>query len=265
MRKLGIAVLAVGAILTTLAVSGAARADHSWSTYHWARTSNPFTLRVIDSVTNFWQFEFETALSEWGSATQQSPIRLTKASSDDTSRTRRQCRASAGQIRVCNDAYGLNGWLGLATIGIDSRGHIDRGTAKMNDSYSSYWADPNEQRHVMCQEIGHLFGLGHTSEDGSSQNTCMDYSRSPTSISPNAHDYEQLRTIYQHLDTYNSYTTSSAGSATPKTVPAELPPGVPLGALLVHTSQFEDVYVMGRPDGGGWWIFHVRIAPEGAR
>ena len=35
----------------------------------------------------------------------------------------------------------------------------------------------------MCQEIGHVFGLGHTSGDDSSQSTCMDYSRDSSSSS----------------------------------------------------------------------------------
>lgn len=59
---------------------------------------------------------------------------------------------------------------------------------------------PAEQAHVMCQEIGHTTGLGHTSEDGSSQQTCMDYSQDPGSTAPNAHDYAQLESIYAHLD-----------------------------------------------------------------
>jgi hypothetical protein len=49
----------------------------------------------------------------------------------------------------------------------------------------------------MCQEVGHTFGLGHTSTDGSSQNTCMDYysntsSSDWTSTGPNQHDFDQL-------------------------------------------------------------------------
>jgi hypothetical protein len=47
----------------------------------------------------------------------------------------------------------------------------------------------------MCQEVGHLFGLGHTSEGGSSQGTCMDYSNSPDSQWPNAQDYDMLACV----------------------------------------------------------------------
>ena len=193
MKKVRRIIVGVGAALAALAAVGVASANHSWSNYHWARTANPFRLQVVDSVTTAWQGEYNTALSEWGAS---SVIDLVTSSADDSNRTRRQCRAVAGRMRVCNDSYGQNGWLGLATIGLDSRGHIDRGTAKMNDSYASYWTIPGEKRHVMCQEIGHVFGLTHTSDDGTTQNTCMDYSQSITSQSPNAHDYEQLQTIF---------------------------------------------------------------------
>jgi hypothetical protein len=100
-------------------------------------------------------------------------------SSNNSTKIRKRCNATSGKIRVCNAAYGNNGWLGLASINVDSSGHITKGTAKMNDSYASYWEVPNEKSHVMCQEVGHLFGLGHTSEDGLSQMTCKDYSPIP--------------------------------------------------------------------------------------
>ncbi|MFX6540611.1 hypothetical protein ABTG54_21480, partial [Acinetobacter baumannii] len=60
---------------------------------------------------------------------------LVVTASDDSRRTRKQCRAVSGMIRVCNAEYGFNGWLGLASINLDSRGHITQGTAKVNDSY----------------------------------------------------------------------------------------------------------------------------------
>jgi hypothetical protein len=113
----------------------------------------------------------------------------------------KNCRGVDGTIQVCNAAYGFNGWLGLAQIWI-SGVHIVKGTAKMNDSYfnSPSYSYTNE-RHVMCQEIGHGFGLGHQDESGADLNTCMDYSDALDNPSPNAHDYQQLETIYNsHLD-----------------------------------------------------------------
>ena len=60
-------------------------------------------------------------------------------------------------------------------------------------------------QHVICQEVGHTFGLDHQSTDGSSLNTCMDYyhntSASDTrSTHPNQHDYDELGIIYSHVD-----------------------------------------------------------------
>ena len=78
-----------------------------------------------------------------------------------------------------------------------------------NDYYfgnSSYqYNNTAEIQHVICQEVGHTFGLGHQDESEISLNTCMDYyhntSASDTqSTHPNAHDYQQLQTIYIHLD-----------------------------------------------------------------
>ena len=94
------------------------------------------------------------------------------AKADDKKGTRKGCKAVPGQMRVCNAAYGNNGWLGLAQIWLDGNGHIVQGVAKMNDSYSSVWTDPAEKNHVFCQEVGHVLGLDHTSVDGSSQQSC---------------------------------------------------------------------------------------------
>jgi len=189
------------AILAVFPLS--AGATHSWGGYHWARTSNPFTLKAGDNVDTNWDSYLNTTVSDWS---QSNVLDLTKVAGSTTGR---KCRPTAGRVQVCNAAYGSNGWLGLAQIWL-SNGHISQGVAKMNDSYFNLpqYNNADEKNHVMCQEVGHTLGLGHTSEDGSTQNTCMDYSQSPTSTHPNSHDYQMLSDIYAHLDS-----TTSIGSA----------------------------------------------------
>ena len=244
-------------------------AGHTWNNYHWARTANPFTLLVIDSVTTDWANEFETALSKWSQST---VLDLSVTASDDSRRTRKRCSMVKGQMRVCNDTYGANGWLGLATIGLDSNGHIDRGRALMNDTYSSYWNIPGEKNHVMCQEIGHVLGLGHTSEDGSSQQSCMDYSNDPDSQWPNQHDYDQLLSIYSDTDPYNSYDAgeTSGGGDSGGGNGCNAPPGkgcnkavpeIPPMGVRVHHGYNHELWVASRPDGG-LWINFVRLVPK---
>lgn len=184
-------------VLLVLSFAIPAFADHSWGNYHWARQSNPFTLRVVDSNTADWDDRLTEAIVDWGSS---SVMNLTREAGDSSTRTRKQCKMVAGKIRSCNASYGFNGWLGLASINI-SGSHITQATSKMNDSYfnsSSY--DEDARQHVMCQEIGHGFGLDHQDESGADLGTCMDYANALDNRSPNAHDYEQLETIYTHTD-----------------------------------------------------------------
>ena len=250
---------AVAGAALLLGVALTANANHSWNNYHWARTASSFTLQTLDStVANGnanWPQLLGLAASDWTSSTK---LNLNVVSYANGSTARKKCAAVSGKIRVCNASYGRNGWLGLASINLDSQGHISQGTAKMNDSYSSTWTtDPNEARHVMCQEVGHTFGLDHQSTDGSSQSTCMDYSSSPNSTRPNAHDYDELVTIYAHTDSYNSFSTSSAAAL--QAGQGLMAGAVPMG-VLVHKGHFEETYVA--PDGkGGLWINHVILAP----
>ena len=238
-------------------VTSVAFATHSWNNYHWARTTSSFTLKVIDNVNGPWQAVLQDAVNNWSTS---NVLNLTIVAGDDSTRARKQCRAVAGHIKVCNAAYGLNGWLGLASINLDSQGHISQGTSKMNDSYSSYWT-PEERNHVMCQEIGHDFGLGHTSEDGSSQGTCMDYSSDPSSQWPNQHDYDMLAQIYAHLDSYNSYNASSAAAASSASNAADFGnDNVPMG-LLVHKHERYETWVAAAADGS-YWVHHVTLAPS---
>jgi len=189
-------------------------ANHSWGGYHWARTSNPFTLKLGDNLTSAdWRSHLAQTSKDWN--TGNTP--LTTAIVGGQSATRR-CKMVAGTTQVCNGAYGYNGWLGLATINITDGTHITQGSAKMNDSYFnlSTYNNPNEREHVMCQEVAHTFGLGHQDESGKSLNTCMDYfsntganATSTLSTTPNQHDFDELNIIYSHLD---STTTLALGA-----------------------------------------------------
>lgn len=251
LNRLAVAMIGAAVVLTA---SLTASASHTWNNYHWARTTSSFTLQVIDSNTSNWDDELALALSQWSQSTK---LDMVITSYDDSSRSRKQCRAVAGQVRSCNAAYGNNGWLGLASINLDSQGHISRGTSKMNDSYSTYFASQDERRHVMCQELGHTLGLGHTSEDGSSQSTCMDYSQSPSSTAPNKHDYDQLLAQYGHTDSYNSYTIGAAAaiSAEQHAMAGQVPMG-----MRVRKGVFDEMWAA--PDGkGGVWVHHVTLAP----
>jgi hypothetical protein len=194
------------AVLLVLSFAVPTFADHSWGNYHWARTTKTFDLKVVDSNTSDWQSMYGSALTDWSRYSQPN---LISEQGDESARARKRCVMITGKIHSCNASYGFNGWLGLASINV-SGGHITRATSKMNDSYfnsSSYTA--TNRRHVMCQEIGHGFGLAHQDESGADLNTCMDYSSKLDNPSPNPHDYDQLASIYNHVD---SSTTIAAFS-----------------------------------------------------
>jgi hypothetical protein len=253
--------------------SAASFGTNSWNGYHWARTTSSFTLTAVDSMTADWQSQFDTTLAKWSIST---VLDLAAVPGDESVRARKRCQAIAGQLRVCNADYGQNGWLGLASIYLDSAGHIVKGTAKMNDSYASYWTF-EEMNHVVCQEVGHVLGLDHTSTDGSSQGTCMDYSSSSDSQWPNSHDYEELFSLYGHTDSYDSYATGGSGGGIGCTAPpgkgcnkagfAGAEPGEPevppMGVLVRKDPHFEIWVAPGRD--GGLWIHHVTLVPDDAR
>ncbi len=224
------------AVTAFAAIVGTAAATHSWGSYHWARTANPFTLTVIDSMTPDWDDNLPIAIGDWNSST---VMNVTSEPGDDSSRIRKRCPAVTGKVRACNAAYGLNGWLGLAQIWVSGGGHITQATAKMNDSYfASASYTETKRQHVICQEIGHDFGLGHQSETGADLNTCMDYSNALDNPHPNDHDYAQLETIYkQHLDSTTTIAAGLAGSPSAKPVRVERTDRI---ADSIITEHFQD-------------------------
>src|SRR5215207_2331869 len=160
---------ALAVVLALAAFSPAAQANHSWGNYHWARTSNPFTLQLDDNVSSQWDTHLRTTSSDWS----RSSVLDTKVVRGKKNPT---CRPTSGRVEVCNAAYGQNDWLGLAQIWINRR-HIVQGTTKVNDTYfnTAKYNTPAWRNLVMCQEVGHTFGLDHQDESFGNSNleTCM--------------------------------------------------------------------------------------------
>lgn len=187
----------------------AASANHSWKKYHWARTANPFTLRLGDNVSSSWDSYLNTASADWSA----SSVLDTPIAPGNGGAT---CQPTTGRAEVCAGAYGANGWLGVAQIWTTRGNHIVQAVTKMNDTYynTAKYNTPAWRGAVMCQEIGHAYGLDHQDESGADLHTCMDYASNPDADNthPNAHDYEQLVTIYSHSD---QFSTLSAQSTAP--------------------------------------------------
>ncbi len=199
-------------VLTLFGFGSVALANHSWANFHWARATNSFTLKLGDNVTFAWDSYLATTSTDWSKSTVLDTTITTGLTSART------CKPTLGRVEVCNNKYGNNGWLGIASIWANGN-HIVQGTVKLNDTYfnNAPYNTTAWKNLVMCQEIGHTFGLNHQDEVFSNDNleTCMDYTNSPgTNQHPNQHDYDQLVAIYSlHLDgsTTVSATTPSKG------------------------------------------------------
>lgn len=201
-----------------LVLATPASANHSWGNYHWARTSNPFTLKLGDNVNSAWDSYLDTTSSDWSVSSVLDTVKVAGAAG-------RNCRPTAGRIEVCNNKYGNNGWLGLAQIWVTGGEHISQATTKVNDTYFNKptYNTPAWKNMVMCQEVGHDFGLDHQDETFNNINlgSCMDYTddpdgglggasnTDPSNEHPNQHDYAQLETIYAHLDGFTTISSQT--------------------------------------------------------
>ena len=245
--------VAVAVLLSAGAFAFVAYATHSWGPYHWARTLSPFTLKLGDNVSTVWDGHLATASTDWNTSSVLDTTVVAGASKGN-------CRTTKGRVEVCNKTYGFNGWLGVASIWVNSASHITQGSVKLNDTYfnTATYNTPAWKQFVMCQEVGHTFGLDHQDVNFSNTNlgTCMDYTSDPSGAlfnqlsneHPNAHDYEQLETIYTHPDT-----TTTVGQTVSKRNGKD------------HTAEADDLGQVRHKDGKGRPTLHERDLGKGEK
>ena len=215
------------AVFVTGVYTVAVNADHAWKKYHWDISVIPIdeaSLELGDNLTGDWSDILKNASPSWNMwSVLKSTIVLGRS---DTGVNNDKCGPVLEGVEVCNGLYGANGWLGLASVWVSRGKHIVQAVVKLNDTYfeddeyykKSPYNSVDWRDYVMCQEVGHTFGLGHQDEvfDNLNLNTCMDYTDEPAggtyfnidgveilslpNLYPNEHDAEILLEIYAHLN-----------------------------------------------------------------
>ena len=249
-------------IIALMAFPISAGASHSWGRYHWARTTTSFTLKLGDNVSDSWDTMLRTASNDpdsndWSDSSVLDTVVVVPGGTTGIT-----CAPTSGRVEVCSADYGNTNWLGVAQIWITIGSHIAQGTVRNNDFYFklSQYDTPAWRQLVMCQEIGHTFGLAHQDENFNNANlgTCMDYTSDPdgppSNENPNQHDYDQLASIYKHKDRFTSVGAAPAGTAPAGWANADVHAQENWGELIgVSANGQESLYM--RDFGNGYKIF----------
>src|SRR5215216_3150000 len=130
MRHPRVLIVVLLTLLTLAALPSSADANHSWGGYHWARTRNPFTIKLGDNVSGPWDAMLRTASSDWS----KSKVLDTTVVAGSNIGNEKRCSAVRGRVEVCSADYGGVQWLGVASVWL-TNGHISQGTVKNNDHY----------------------------------------------------------------------------------------------------------------------------------
>lgn len=184
MKKLTIVAMSLAFLVT----AGLALANgHSWNGYHWAG-SGERTPAVVDQTSSD-LYEIPAAVAEW--AALGTPIQPVTATS--------------GEVTVKEGFSPF--WYGLAQVFVED-GHITKGVVKLNTRLLES-EGPAAADHVLCQELGHIWGLDHL--DGA---TCMNDSLASLGnyTAPNSADRNTLNEIYAHADSSSAGGDGGGGS-----------------------------------------------------
>lgn len=159
----------------------------------WDVNSGGLSLKVINSVEDWWEPYFARAMKEWENGDPDAlTLTMQKKGAPDF-----QCQPITGRLKVCNGDYGDTRWRGINQI-LVSNNNIVASAARMNDYFLKGASDAQRQ-YTMCHELGHGFGLPHDDEDffNTDRNNCMDYTSNPVNNqSPNTVNYQFLADLY---------------------------------------------------------------------
>lgn len=114
---------------------------HDWESWHWDKGGETIEIMIQNTASNF--TAANNAIKNWNDNT----ILSLPTVSYHT------------DIGIYDGNYGTTGWAGLASIEQYIGDHIQHGHAYLNTYYN---LSQNYKQGVFCQEIGHLFGLGHS-------------------------------------------------------------------------------------------------------
>ena len=134
-RFVAVGFVVAGTLLVVGTYGAVVSADHTWGNpaYHWARKTPSFNLLVVNSTTSDWDPYVKRATEDWSISTS---LNMIEEGGSASKKVRRRCNPVSGKVRICNDNYGSNGWLGVAGIWFDGQGHITQGYTKLNDTLS---------------------------------------------------------------------------------------------------------------------------------
>ena len=168
MRKFVVLIATVALLLQ----AGTALADNQWGNNHWA--SSNLNMTVSDS--GFDSGATQLMLDKWRTGNL-NPQFISSGKGDIV--------VTTGKGRT---------WFGRAQIWIDGTGHITKGQVKMNTTLlAQYGYGQAATTHVLCQELGHVFGLTHTAAAScmNDNNTTLGYYQLPS-----PHDLALIDDIY---------------------------------------------------------------------
>lgn len=185
---------------------------------HWAHSTIPFNLPLLNSSSKNWtKNHLPRITADW-----QTPKVMAFATTQGNNSD--PCYLYPEMINFCsvndkNDgiAYGQYSYW-------NETGHIVTAAFVLNDAYfydpNSYFGTPEMRNKMLCLEVGFTLGLDFRYNEPDTSKTCMDPLNSIDRVlnqqDPDAQDYTQLKTQYNHLDD-----TSSSGVAS---LTAKLPP-----------------------------------------